>query len=374
MAARYEVNLYFNDILIGDISKFAQNLVWAKRRTKIGVDSIDFTINDVLLNKWCLSRNTNIASILKPYALSCRVVRNGIEVVGGYLATMPAYNPKGKSADLMMRFDGWMNLLAGVYIYPTATQTARMGAMVNTYIQMANTRSTNAGKGFGLTSGTISIMDNVDQTFENYKTIKDFIVDRCDNTTGAGPFDVYWHPDKTYDIVKDSEFGDIISDYIIRYPAMQTATSATSITAAEVQGFASKIIMLGAGEVSYDPNQNTVIVDEEINSDAVQEFGYVESLIQESSVSQINTLQRKALTALQTAKDVKWEPQIAVSGVQIAPQPTGVGKMWVGDTIIIQNDEDLTGQTSGSFRVNELVVSRSPEGADSIRPTLERVI
>lgn len=373
MRASYEVNLYIDGTLIGNISEMAQNLTWAKRRTKSGVDTIDFTVNDVVLDRWCKARNTTLASILKPYALTCIINRNGVDLVGGFLATMPAYTPKGTSADLQMRFDGWMNLLAGVYIYPTATQTARMGALASQYIQMADSRATSAGKAFGFTEGTISIMAQVDQTFENFKPVKEFLTDRCDNTTGAGPFDVYWHPDKTYDVLKDSEFGDVISDYVIRYPAQQISISATTISASEVGGFASKIIALGAGEVSYDPAQNTVIKDEELDSTAVQEYGYCESLIQESSISKLTTLASKATTELYNASNVKWEPQITLSGMQVEPRPNGTGKIWVGDTVQIFNQEDMTGQTSGMFRVNELSIARSAEGAEIITPVLERV-
>ena len=114
MTVNYEVNLYFKGELLGDVRSIAENLTWTRRRTKIGVDEIDFTINDVLWNKWCEDRQFTIGNILKPYALECRVVRDGVEVVGGFLATMPAYTPRGTSADLQMKFDGYLNLLDGV--------------------------------------------------------------------------------------------------------------------------------------------------------------------------------------------------------------------------------------------------------------------
>ena len=49
----YAVNLYLDGVLIGDCRSLAQNLTYTRRRTKLGADSIDFTINDVLFNKWC---------------------------------------------------------------------------------------------------------------------------------------------------------------------------------------------------------------------------------------------------------------------------------------------------------------------------------
>ena len=107
--AIYEVNLYLNGTLIGDCRRIAENLSYTRRRTKLGADSIDFTINDVLFNEWCLARGTDINQLLKPYALECRLVRDGVEVIGGFLATMPAYAPRNASADLNLHFDGYLN-------------------------------------------------------------------------------------------------------------------------------------------------------------------------------------------------------------------------------------------------------------------------
>ena len=59
MNADYEVNLYIDGTLIGDCRKLAQNLKWVRRRTKVGADEIDFTLNDVLFNEWCEERKNH---------------------------------------------------------------------------------------------------------------------------------------------------------------------------------------------------------------------------------------------------------------------------------------------------------------------------
>lgn len=371
--ATYEVKLYINGLLIGDVRPLAQGLKWTRRRTKVGADSIDFTLNDVLFSQWCKERGTNINAMLKPYALECRVVRNGIELVGGYLATMPGYSPNGTSANLAMKFDGYLNYLAGVFIYPIGAVSGKMETLVRRFINEANTRAANAGKAFGFTQGTASSMLSVTHTFDNYKSTKEWICDRCDNTEGAGPFDVYFHADKTYDVFKDSEFGDVITDWVANYPSDINVTSITAISAGEVGGFASKVIALGSGEVSSTPSKNTAIKSEQINSAAVTEFGYCETLIQESSISVQNTLNQKAKTELAIDSNPIWQPEIEFDGRYVMPKPTGTYKIWIGDTITINNAEDLTGMTNGSFRVNELEVSISAAGDESIKPTLERV-
>lgn len=377
--AVYEVNLYINGTLIGDVRPLAQNLSWSRKRTKVGADSIDFTINDALFAKWCIDRNTTINDLLKPIALECRIVRDGVELLGGFLATMPGYSPLQASANLNMHFDGFLNLLAGVYIRNTSTNlplgeiNGAAGTLVSNMISLADTVATSAGKAYGFTAGTIDVLANITHTFDNYKTVKDWICDRCDNTTGAGPFDVYFHADKTYDVKADSNFGDIITDWIGFYPAQLNGTSVTSISAGEVGDFASAVLGIGAGEVSANANENTAVFEFTSDSDAVAEFGYAETLYQDSSISTSSVLQRNIETELWNRENPIWEPQITLSGVQVAPKPSGSSKIWIGDTITINNSIDLTGMTNGAFRVNELTVEVTANDAETITPVLERI-
>lgn len=375
----YEVKLYLNGTLIGNCRRIAQNLSYTRRRTKVGADSIDFTINDVLFNRWCEERGLTINNLLKPLALECRLTRNGEDIVGGFLATMPAYSPLQKSADLALRFDGYLNLLDGVYIRNTSTNlprgtiTGRAGALVSQMITFANTVSGNAGKSYGFVAGHIDTMNSITHTFDNYKTVKDWICDRCDNTTGAGPFDVYFHADKTYDIYKDSNFGSVILDWTAFYPMLLNNTSVTSISAAEVGDFASAVVGLGTGEVSPKANENTALFRFTSDPDAVSEYGYMETLYQNSSISVGSTLQRNIDALLFNASNPIWQPQITLHGKQVAPKPSGSNKIWIGDTITINNALDLTGMTNGDFRVDELNVAISAGGDETITPVLERV-
>ena len=370
--AEYSVELRLNGVLIGNVQPLVQNLTWARRRTMAGVDSIDFTLNDVLFAQWCERRNTTIQDMLKPYALDCRIIRNGTPVVGGFLATMPAYSPRGTSADLQLRFDGYTNLLAGVYMYPVGTQSGEAGSIFASWIQVADSRASAAGKAFDFTAGTVSTFPTIQQNFDNYKTIKDAIADRADNLTGAGQFDLYWDADRTYNIIKDEDFGTQIVDYSIMYP-MAGTVGAVSISAGEVDGFASSIIAVGAGEISSDATKNTAITYMSTDSDAVSEYGYAETMYQESSISVQATLERNADARLADASNGRWQPEITLTGREVSPVPSGERKIWIGDTVRIQNNEDMTGQTSGWFRVQELEVSVGDTGAETIKPVLERV-
>lgn len=379
MSVIYSVNLYLNGNLIGDCRELAQNLSFSRKRTRFGADSIDFTINDVLFNEWCKARNLTINDMLKPIALECRIVRNGIELVGGFLATMPAYSPLQTSANLDLRFDGFLNLLDGVYIRNTANNlplgpvSGAAGALVSTMISYADTVATYGGKAYGFTMGHVDVLSNIEQDFDNYKTVKEWICERCDNQSGAGPFDVYFHADKTYDIYADSNFGDVISDWVAFYPTLLNNTSATSISASEVDGFSSAVLGLGAGEVSSNVNENTALFDFVSDPTAIAEYGYKESMYQDSSISTPSVLAYNMGAKLYIESSPIWKPEITMYGTQVEPKPSGSNKIWIGDTITINNSLDLTGMTNGAFRVNELKIEVSADNAEIIKPVLERV-
>ena len=368
----YRIELRLNGTLIGDVREIAENLIWRKCRTAYGVDEIDFTLNDKLFAEWCEKRNTTIADMLKPYALDARIVRNGEDIIGGYLATMPAYQPRNDSADLSLRFDGYLNLLQGVYIRPTPTTTARLDLQIAGWIQDAETRATNAGKAFGITNAGGDQLASVQMTFDNYKTVKEAIVDRADNIEGAGQFDLIFNPNRSYYIAKN--LGRTITSWNLYYPAHLGGQGIIRIEAPEVQGFASHIIALGAGETSSDVNKSTVIVSEDTDTDAVDEYGYVENLVQYSSISRQTTLDQKCATDLSNAANVKWEPEITLIGRQTPPSPTADYGLWIGDSINIVNTADATEQTSGRFRINIIEVSVSSTNAETIRPSMERLL
>ena len=367
----YRVNLYLDGELIGDVRELAEDLTWAKRRTATGVDEIDFTLNDHLFDDWLQKRGTNIQSVLKPMALDCKIFRDGEAIVGGFLATMPGYKPNGTSADLDMRFDGYLNLLNGVYIRPTATRTMRADLMVASWISDAEARATNAGKSFGITQGVSAQLASITRTFDGYKPVKEAIVELCDNVEGAGQFDVIFNPYREYTITQN--LGRWITGWHIDYPTTLNGKSATSISANEIQGFASHVIEIGAGETSADSDQDTAIISEDTNSEAVSEYGYSEVVEQNSSISTQSVLDQHCATKLASTSNPRWEPEIELIGRQVPPSPTIEGGLWIGDTIELLNNLDLTGQTNGWFRINELVVKVSATNAETITPKMERV-
>lgn len=375
---QYSVNLYIAGMLVGDCRTLAQNLTYTRRRTKLGADSIDFVLNDKLFDNWCKERGYRMVDLLKPLLLECRIVRDGVEVIGGFLATMPAYSPLQASANLNMHFDGFLNLLGGVYIrntsnhLPLGTITGAAGTLVSNMITLANTISSDAGRGYGFTAGHIDTLASITHTFDNYKTVKDWICDRCDNTTGAGPFDVYFHSDKTYDIYAEANFGNVITDWVANFPTILNGTSATSLQAPEISGFSSAVIGLGAGDVSPIPSENTALYSFAQNDDAIANYGYYETIYQESSISVQQTLDDNISASLDFTSNPIWQPEITLHGKQVAPTPSGYNKIWIGDVITIRNTLDLTGMTNGQFRVNELKVDISVSNDETITPTLER--
>lgn len=371
IAATYEVQLRLNGQPIGDVRELAEGLHWTRNTTNYGVDAIEFTLNDRLFEKWCASYGTTVKAMLKPIALECRIVRNGELVAGGFLASLPAYQPLQASANLQMRFDGFLNLLDGIILSPTPQETKRADQFITDWIDIANARSTAAGKGYGFTAGSIQQLGNVQRTYDNYKTIKEALLQMTDNVDGAGQFDVIFNPDKSFDIT--NSLGRDITGWRLYYPPRDGGQSVATISAPEVQGFASRIITLGAGEVSSNPDKNTVITSASTNASAVAEFGYFESMTQYSSVSKQATLDSHNATDLYNATNLQWNPEITLFGRQTPPSPTAEFGLWIGDRIYLENSADPTGMTTGRFKIMAIDVTVSATGAETITPSLERV-
>lgn len=371
IAATYQVQLRLNGEPIGDIRELAENLHWTRNRTNYGVDAIEFTLNDQLFAKWCAEYGTSINATLKPLALECRISRDGELVAGGFLATLPAYQPLQASASLQMRFDGYINLLDGIILSPTARTTKRADQFITDWIDIANARSAAAGKGYGFTRGNIQALNQVQRTYDNYKTVKEALLQMSDNVDGAGQFDVIFEPDKSYYITNN--LGRTITEWQLYYPPRDGGQSVATIKAAEVQGFASRIITLGSGEVSSNPDKNTVVVASSTNSDAVAEFGYFERMTQYSSVSRQATLESHNATDLYNATNLQWNPEITLFGRQTPPSPTAEFGLWIGDQIYLENIADPTGMTTGWFQIQAIDVTVSATGAETITPSLERV-
>lgn len=371
IAATYQIQLRLNGQPIGDVRELAENLRWTRNRTNYGIDAIEFSLNDQLFAKWCESYGTTIKAMLKPIALEARVIRNGEEIAGGFLASLPAYQPNQASATLQMRFDGYMNLLAGIILPPTALATKRANKFITDWIDIANARSTAAGKGFGFVPQSVQSLAMVQRTYDNYKSIKEAILEMTDNVDGAGQFDVIFNPDKSYYITND--LGRTITDWQLYYPPRDGGQSIATISAPEVQGFASHVITLGAGETSSNPDQSTVITASSTDASAVAEFGYFEAMTQYSSVSRQATLNSHNATDLHNATNLQWNPQITLFGRQTPPSPTADFGLWIGDQIYLENTADPTGMTTGWFEIEAIEVAVSATGAETVKPRLERV-
>ena len=139
---------------------------------------------------------------------------------------------------------------------------------------------------------------------------------------------------------------------------------ALEMSAPEVNNFATYVLGVGSDESG--------ITSLQINREAVQRYGYAEEIFQQSSISTKDALDRNTATELSNVSNLEWQPQIKLSGKVVAPVPTGTKKIWIGDTVKIQNNEDLTGMASGTFRVNALEVTVDANGAEEITPTLSR--
>ena len=405
IAPDYQVILSYDHRVLGDIRKYAQDLHYVVSSSRYGVDSITFTIDMNIFSDWLNERLLGFSGFsgdglryaLKPILLDCVIQRNGEDLVGGCLIQMPHITFTNDSATLEMTFDGYMNLLDGVIIAPTPTQSKTPNQFISDWVTTANQVSTAFVGSQGGSHGFLIEYDSTDsivlptiqRTYDSYKTMKEAIFEMCDNIEGAGEFDVIFLPQIRYDIIDVLRPGVSglysIPKYIIQndssisgqmslfYPAGPNGAGIVAIEIEQADDFASHAFVLGNGDTSSDPSLNTVITSEYPTTiSGTYEFpAYREKIWQYSSITRQATLDGRAQSLQGHSSKIRWQPTLTLAGIHIPPSPTADNGIWIRKRIKIETDKDPLNIFARTAIVRELEVSVSSTNGEEVRPLIE---
>lgn len=361
----YEIELRYDGNLVGNIFPITTSRSWRKRKN--GVDEINFSVSLKKMVQWCEERNTTLRELVTPMKLDARIVRNGVPLLGGFLYEVPGYTQSVENVDTEINFifDGYLNLCAGLYNRPTTTYSARpISRYLKQELQNALNRASSAGYNFGITMGTIEEWTPNDQnTYDSYKTIKDILIEQTDNTEGAGTFDVDFGYDRTFNIYH--EMGNDRTDTVIYYPSRPGVLNALSVSYDSWGDFASHVIGVGAGNGVGDGG--AALVRSVTSQSAIQEYGYYETMFQDSSISNATTLTNKLSGILASTTHPTLIPKITIVGNSIDIGTT----FWIGDVFTFRNDEDPFLETDAPLRIIELSCEIGDANEESLTITSE---
>lgn len=362
----YEVRLYRNRDYLGDLGKLARDLTWTvNRNPQIGYNTLSFKIDQIAFDNWCKGTGVETDDIVRPINTDCQIwVRNTpmaepVCVANGYLYAMPTGVANGDAMDYQFEFKDQFLKLQGASRIPNNTTYSQQYAdnVISDLITKAQTRQ---GASYGFSKGTVVRLPKIDRTYTDWKPVSEAIAEMCDNSTGAGQFDVWIDQDYKWNIAKPRGQD---SGLVFHYPYDPTLTMIPMASAPTYEQIPELMTAIRAvGEGQGDAAITTLIKD----NDAIKQYGYIEGYQQYSSITNLNTLNQKAQADLDSAINPSPAPTISVNGVFINWETFGVG-----DLISYVNEQAVGYGLAGTVRVATITVNCDGNRNESVQLTTE---
>lgn len=358
----YEIRIYRNRDYIGNLGKIARDISWTvNRNPQIGYNTLTFKVDQLAFDKWCQSHGVETEAIIMPIKTDCELwVRHTptaepVCVAWGYLYSYPTLVANTDALDYQFEFKDQFLKLQGADVIPNGTTYTQWYAddLVSDLIIKAQTRQ---GVSYGFTRGTTARLPKIDRTYNDWKPVSEAVAEMCDNSTGAGQFDVWIDQDYKWNIAKPRGKD---SGLVFIYP-YNPATAQIPMSAAptyeQAPELATAILAVGSGQ--GDAAVSVLVKDDE----AIAKYGYIEQYKQYSSIEQASTLQQKALADLENAIYPNPAPTISVNGVFINWE-----NFYVGDRIDYVNNVAVNYGLAGHVRVQTITVNCDGNRNESVQ-------
>lgn len=362
----YEVRLYRNRDYLGDLGKLARDLTWTvNRNPQIGYNTLSFKVDQLAFDNWCKGTGVQTDDIVRPMNTDCQIwVRNTpmaepVCVAHGYLYAMPTGVPNGDAMDYRFEFKDQFLKLQGASRIPNGTRyTLPANQMVMKLISDAQNRQNPYRYGF--TVGLNPSLPTITREYNDWKPVSEAVAEMCDNSTGAGQFDVWIDQDYKVNVAKPRGQD---SGLVFHYPYDPTLTMIPMASAPTYEQIPELMTVIRAvGEGQGDAAITTLIKDD----DAIEQYGYIEGYQQYSSITNLNTLNQKAQADLDNAINPNPAPTISVNGVFINWETFGVG-----DLISYVNEQAVGYGLAGTVRVATITVNCDGNRNESVQLTTE---
>ena len=362
----YEVRLFRNRDYLGDLGKLARDLTWTVHRNpQVGYNTLSFKVDQQAFDQWCKGTGVETEDVIRPINTDCQIwVRHTPDaepvcVAHGYLYAMPAGIANGDAIDYQFEFKDQFLKLAGASRIPNGTRyTLPANQMVMHIISDAQIRQDPYRYKF--TVGLNPTLPTITRQYNDWKPVSEAVAEMCDNSTGAGQFDVWIDQDYKVNVAKPRGKD---SGLVFRYPYDPTLTMipmASMPTYDQIPELMTAIRAVGEGQ--GDAAISVLIKD----NDAIAKYGYIEGYQQYSSIESESVLQQKAQADLDNAISPNPAPVISVNGVFINWEDFGVG-----DLITYMNDAAVGYGLYGTVRVATITVNCDGNRNESIQLTTE---
>jgi hypothetical protein len=332
---------------IGDLFSITNGFSGSISRN--GVGEIKFTISLRKLGEFCASKNFDVTRMFTPQKSTCKAVQVFFdpmtsqivtgESLGGWLSKTPGFD-FGASADtnVQLTFAGWLGLTAGADLIPPLTYNDNFNEVAQQQIEAVIERTILAGAPWPISVGTSDVLPVVSDTLEAPKTLKDFLLERADNTEGTGTFDVYADP--SGEIALYEKYGvDISETTKFTYPDKGGDYGLKNIVFPEWDDFVSDVFLTGAGNgyASTTGAEGAAIFSEARNEDTLANTGYWQIATSQSDIADQTTLDAKATSYVKDTDKPFAVPTLKLDGdpFKIFDHDQG-GDLWLGDVVGVE--------------------------------------
>lgn len=361
----WQINYYYDGILIGDLFPICDN-GFTGSIARNSATPIAFNISARKLQEWCTSLGFDITRMFTPIKSSVIVKQifdttySG-ESMGGWLAATPTFS-FANSADTTVSFSfvSWLGLLAGYYLIPPYSYNTNFNLAAKAQIDLAVERTFLAGSQWPISYGTSDTLAVVSDTLEAPKTLKDFLLERTDNTTGTGSFDVYINPRGVIQL-KTSYGLDLSSTTTFSYPDNGGKYGIKEISFDAWDDYISDVFLTGAGNgyASTSGAEGAAIFSTATNSATRANTGYWQTATSESDIISQTVLDNKATSYVKNTDKPFSTPSLRLDGDPFKWWThDDSGDIWLGDTIKVDTTgwvEDLLPFTTPiSLRINSI--------------------
>lgn len=339
MQSKYELELWINNVFVGDISALAKNRGYTIRRNDR--EELSFTLDVKAFEQYCATLGSEPVEVLECYVTDVRVKRNGAYLFGVQVVDME-YSFAESGAFITVKCSGFIDLMMDRYVTISYSQVDA-AAIARDLIAETQAVMGDFGIVNGITQDTGVLRDRnyVDQN------VKDAIMNLTNLIDGS--FDFKFDADRTFNTYQ--MMGAVRDNVKFTYPynvksmtVPRTALNLHNYIIALGSGFGEETLRSEAGDTASRLN-----------------YGTRQKILSFNSISDQQTLDERAVNETLLRKDVLVLPKLKVSG-----EFCDLNTIWVGDRIPVETQGYSSLPLSGLYRIEQIVVALDDNDAEDI--------
>lgn len=339
MRPKYELELWINNVQVGDITGLAKDRSFVITRNER--EELAFTLDVKAFEEYCAKLGSEPVEVLEAYVTDVRVRRNGAYLFGVQVVDMQ-YEFSEAGASVAVKCSGFLDLMMDRYVTKNYRQTdaaeIARDLIAETQAVMGDFGITN---GISEDTGVLRERNYIDQN------VKDGIINLTNLIDGS--FDFKFLADRTFETY--TSMGAIRDNLKFTYPyniksvtVPRTALNLYNYVIALGSGFGEETIRSEAGDTASRLN-----------------YGTRQKILSFNSISVQETLDQQAVSEVLIRKDIVMLPKLKVSG-----EFCDLNAVWVGDRIPVSTQGYASLQLDGIFRIEQISCSLDENDAEDI--------